>query len=81
MRKRDAFLVLFVLVRCAMPAQDHSPVYDLGYGDGCASAAAQGPGVPKDPRRNEELYAKEPDYRTGWASGNAQCRVQTPNRL
>lgn len=74
-------LVILVLSGCAMPEMDRSPSYELGYSDGCANAAGQGSGVLKEPRRNEMLYAMDGDYRSGWASGNAQCRVQGPNRL
>ncbi len=76
-----AAAVLPLLLGCAMPEKDRSPTYELGFSQGCASAAAAGPGLPREPQRNEELYAKDPDYRAGWASGNAQCRAQVPNRL
>ena len=81
MRTLPAALLLLALAGCAMPQMDRSPAYELGYSDGCANAAASGPGVPREPRRNEALYANDSDYRAGWASGNAQCRAQTPNRL
>ena len=66
---------------CAGPAMDRSPTYDLGFSDGCATASAQGPGVPRAPKRDEMLYAKDADYRAGWSSGNLQCRNELPNRL
>jgi hypothetical protein len=80
--KRLPVAVLFLaLSSCATPQMERSPAYELGYSDGCASAAAEGPGVPRNPRRNEMLYTMDAEYRAGWASGNAQCRVQGPNRL
>lgn len=81
MRAVLAAAVLLPLLGCAMPQKDRSPTYELGYSEGCANAAAAGPGLPRVPQRNEDLYAQDPDYRAGWASGNAQCRVQLPNRL
>jgi hypothetical protein len=81
MRLTTALLAL-VLYGCAMPQMmERSPGYEMGYSDGCASAAAQGPGVPREPTRNEILFTSDPDYRAGWNSGNVQCRVQGPNRL
>jgi len=58
-----------------------SPGYEAGFAEGCANAAAQGPGILRVPRRNEMLYANDADYRRGWNSGNVQCRAQGPNRL
>jgi hypothetical protein len=75
-------LLGLVFSGCAMlQVMERSPSYEMGYSDGCASAAAQGPGVPREPKRNEMLFASDPDYRAGWNSGNVQCRVQGPNRL
>jgi hypothetical protein len=80
--KFPAICLLFLMVcACAMPEMERSPGYELGYSDGCASAAAQGPGVPREPKRNEMLFASDADYRQGWNAGNVQCRAQTPNRL
>ena len=82
MSRAAPFLLLLVLCACmTLEKKERSPDYELGYSDGCASAAAQGPGIAKEPRRNEMLYAADMDYRAGWNSGNAQCRVQGPNRL
>jgi len=60
---------------------ERSPDYEAGYADGCSSAAASGPGIPRTPKRNEMVYAANPDYRRGWNSGSVQCRIQGPNRL
>ena len=81
MKRALATAVLLSFSGCALPEKDRSPAYELGYSDGCASAAAAGPGLPRVPQRNEELYASDQEYRAGWASGSAQCRVQLPNRL
>ena len=80
--KFAAVSVLFLAVcACAMPEMERPPGYELGYADGCASAAAQGPGVPREPKRNKMLFASDAGYRQGWNAGNVQCRTQTPNRL
>ena len=81
MRGIAVAIATLILAGCQMPEMERSPSYDAGFADGCATAAAQGPGVPREPRRNEELYARDKDYRMGWTSGLAQCRVQLPNRL
>jgi hypothetical protein len=78
-------VLALVLLGCESPTMmmrmERSPDYEAGFADGCANAAAQGPGALKEPRRNEMLYANNADYRQGWNSGNVQCRVQLPNRL
>jgi hypothetical protein len=73
-----AFLILCA---CAAAEMERSPGYELGYSEGCASAAAQGPGVLREPQRNEMLFASDAGYRQGWNAGNVQCRAQSPNRL
>jgi hypothetical protein len=89
-----AAALAFLLLGCSGPmtmgtmtmgprtmGMERSPDYDAGFGDGCANAASQGPGVLQNPRRNEMLYANSADYRRGWGAGNVQCRAQLPNRL
>jgi hypothetical protein len=66
---------------CALPMMERTPEYELGYSEGCSSAVTQGPGAPRDPRRNESLYANNDDYRRGWNSGNAQCRPPRPDQF
>ena len=72
---------LVLLAGCSLPMMERSPEYELGYSDGCSNALAQGPGAPRDPRRNEALYANNDDYRRGWTSGNAQCRQPQPGQF
>ena len=65
-----------------MSGEPNSPSYSAGFGDGCASASAEEAAVPRRPQRDETLYAKDPDYRAGWISGLASCRMQSgPPRL
>lgn len=52
-----------------------SPFYQEGFGDGCATASAQGaPGQTKTVR-DQALFDREKDYHAGWISGFAQCRT------
>ena len=72
--------VLLVLCGCTMPQTEHSPAYEAGYADGCATGAGEGSGVPREPKRNAEL-ANDSDYRAGWTSGHAQCAAPRQNGL
>jgi len=55
-----------------------NPVYEEGYADGCATASTAGrPGQTKD-MRDAALYEKDADYRAGFTSGVASCRIGPP---
>jgi hypothetical protein len=70
------------LFACAPMGDTASPSYSAGFADGCATASAEGTALPRQPQRNEALYAKERDYRAGWISGHATCRTEgRPPRL
>jgi hypothetical protein len=70
------------LLACSTPQRPTSSSYDSGFADGCASASAETSAIPRRARRDEQLYAKDPDYRSGWISGSATCRAQGgPPRL
>ena len=64
-----------VLSACAAGGERTSPSYEAGFSDGCATASAQSSALPRMPQRNEVLYARDPDYRAGWISGQATCRM------
>ena len=81
MKQNIAIAIALALLGCMGPMMERSPDYELGFADGCGNAASQGPGVLRDPKRNEMLYANNADYRQGWNSGNVQCRTQLPNHL
>ena len=82
MKQILAIVFTFTLLGCmAQAMKERSPEYDQGFGDGCNNASSQGLGVPREPKRNEMLYAKDADYRMGWNSGNTQCRMELPNHL
>jgi hypothetical protein len=55
-----------------------NPFYQEGFEDGCATASTQGrPGQMKE-IRNTGLYDKDADYRSGFTSGLASCRMGPP---
>ena len=52
-----------------------SPDYRAGYGDGCTSAGTPSANPRADTRvRDEDAYASNPAYRTGWGEGFGACR-------
>ena len=52
-----------------------SPDYRAGYGDGCTSAGTPSANPRADTRvRDEDAYAGNPAYRTGWGEGFGACR-------
>jgi hypothetical protein len=82
MKQIVAIAIALALSACTgSMTMERSPDYELGFADGCGNAASQGPGVLRDPKRSEMLYASNEDYRQGWNSGNVQCRPQLPNHL
>jgi hypothetical protein len=76
-------MLTLLLSACATAGDSASPFYSAGFSDGCATASAEGTTTaPREPQRDQALYAKEPDYRAGWISGHATCRMEGgPPRL
>lgn len=76
-------VLAIVLAGCAEAESGagKSPFFQEGFGDGCATASAQGaPGQTKI-TRDQALFDGEKDYHAGWISGFGQCRMprsQTP---
>jgi hypothetical protein len=75
------FLSLPLFTGCALfeskatRAMRASPDYKVGYGDGCASASTPSANPRADTRqRDEDAYAGNPAYRTGWGEGFGACR-------
>ena len=77
MRRVLTAMILLAITACMTHAEDRSPSYQLGFGDGCATASSEGTGAPRPAQQNEMLYSRDPDYRAGWLSGHTQCRSQT----
>ena len=78
-----AAALIFVVSACVTAGEPNSPSYSSGFADGCATASAEGTAIPaREPQRDQALYAKDPDYRAGWISGHATCRMEgRPPRL
>jgi len=79
-RVAPAVVLALMLAGCAEagPGAKNSPFYQEGFGDGCATASAQGaPGQTKLVR-DQALFDREKDYHAGWISGLAQCRMPAP---
>ena len=70
-----AVVFALLLSACTAMNEQASPSYSEGFGDGCATASAEG-SMAKPPQRDQALYDKDPDYRAGWLSGHATCRAQ-----
>jgi len=70
---------------CACAASEapiRSPAYEAGFDDGCATASAEAAPIPRPAKRDETAFSKDADYRAGWISGHAACRMQGgPPRL
>ena len=66
------------LSACMTSTDDRSPNYQLGFGEGCATASTETAGAPREPRRNRALFELDRDYRAGWISGHAQCLAPRP---
>jgi hypothetical protein len=81
---RLALPVLFLILGAcaAMPRDGGSPNYRLGFDEGCATANAESSAIARPAQRNIELYRDDTDYRSGWLSGHATCRLpEGPPRL
>jgi hypothetical protein len=71
-----AALALLVVGCAASSPEADSPFYEVGFSDGCASANAETTPIPRNPQRDETLYAQDSGYRSGWISGHAACLMQ-----
>jgi len=82
-RRFFAAALTLLIAACADSApQTDSAFYQTGFGDGCASANGENAAIPRNPMRDETLYAADSGYRAGWISGHAACRMQGgPPRL
>lgn len=80
MSRALCLVAAFAIVSCAGAAgvAKDNPLYQEGYADGCATASTQDrPGQMKE-IRNSTLYDKDADYRAGFTSGVASCRMGPP---
>ena len=73
-----SFLALSACTTSTDDRNDRSPNYQLGFGDGCTTASAEGSGALREPQRNRMQYEFNAEYRAGWISGHAQCKAPFP---
>lgn len=81
MQRTLAVVFLLGLSACnamTTSAEDRSPNYRLGFGDGCTTASTEGSGAPREAQRNRAQYEFDAQYRAGWISGHAQCKAPFP---
>ena len=57
-------------------AMMHTPEFQAGYSDGCASANARGTNYRSDKIQDEALYKTSQPYRSGWGAGYSTCNNQ-----
>ncbi|MDE3116118.1 MAG: hypothetical protein KGL26_11000 [Pseudomonadota bacterium] len=70
-----AFASALALAACASHRAVHNtPNFKAGYADGCDAADGSGASYRAGPTRDEALYAKDGDYRSGWNIGYSSCR-------
>jgi hypothetical protein len=74
-------LASFALAGCALflggPADQklrRTPSYQNGYDDGCAAANNPSANFREGPSTDNSMYASDPIYRRGWASGYQMCQ-------
>jgi hypothetical protein len=65
-------------------AMRRTPEYRAGYHDGCASAPGPDANMrqPDDAVRDDEMYANNKAYHSGWGAGYGACRTYaTPQTM
>ena len=69
-------LVAIGLAGCAStpPESADGPYYTQGFSDGCRTAEARRAAFDNRSFRNEELFAAQASYRTGWRQGFRECQ-------
>jgi len=68
-----AFLAL-ALAACGTSKYDDDPLYDAGFGDGCATGTARSSGTPASKAvRDDDMWKESDAYRAGWKQGYAAC--------
>lgn len=68
-----------VLSACAAAEGRHdSPSYAAGFTDGCATASARAARQPGGEQRDQTLFKRDRDYRSGWRAGYASCGTTAP---
>ena len=74
-------VVVLGVVGCSTVPQEDAdgPYYTQGFSDGCRTAEARRAAFDNRSYRNEELYASQASYRTGWRQGFRECQPDGVN--
>lgn len=72
---------LLLLAGCVTPqTEPDGPYFTEGFADGCRTAEARRAAFDNRSYRNEELFAAQPSYASGWRQGFRECQpVGTPS--
>lgn len=71
-----AAITPLALGACSTTKYDNDPMYDAGFGDGCATGTARSQGAPPSkPVRDDADWENSDAYRAGWKSGYASCNT------
>lgn len=83
------FCLMLPLIGCGLfvskqtRAMRRTPEYRAGYNDGCSSASPPDANMRDAPSqvRDDEMYANNKAYRSGWGAGYGACRSYTPQNM
>lgn len=71
-----AILAPLALGACSTTKYDNDPMYDAGFGDGCATGTARSQGAPpSSPVRDDADWENSDAYRAGWKAGYGACNT------
>lgn len=82
MRFVVVFAAFALLAGCTLTPQEEpdGPYYTEGFADGCRTAEARRAAFDNRSYRNDELFAAQASYRSGWRQGFRECQpVGTPS--
>ena len=89
MRRVLVLCLVLPLIGCGLfvsketRAMRRTPEYRAGYNDGCSSAGPRDANMRDEApqQRDDEMYASNKAYRTGWGAGYGACRSYTPQQM
>lgn len=64
------------LAACTTSKYEGDPMYNAGFGDGCATGTARAQGAPpSNPVRDQTEWKNSDAYRAGWKAGYGACNT------
>ena len=69
-----ALTALLAACGTTTPTSVDGPYFTQGYSDGCRTAEARRAAFDNRSFRNDELFAAQPSYQTGWRQGFRECQ-------